>query len=339
MSPNVAIGEPLIVADSLRKRYESTVAVDGVDLTVYAGEIFGILGPNGAGKTTTLEMMEGLREPDDGTITIAGFDTRTNTRAIQQIIGVQLQSTALFDYLTAIELLRLFGHLYRIPDAQNTTDRLLQMVGLEDKRDSTVSQLSGGQQQRLSVALGLVNSPVVAFLDEPTTGLDPGARRTMWDTIRGIRDAGTTVVLTTHYMEEAETLCDRVAIMDSGRIIALDTPESLVLALDAATTIQATVVAEQFDARAIEQLSGVVASSASEGNIKIQSTDAQATIVGLLDLSNRSGWQLSQLRTRVPTLEDVFLSQTGRTFQPDNDDEDEAAPRKPRRSFRRSRGS
>ncbi len=339
MNTKIEVGAPLIVANGLSKRYASNVAVGGVDLTVYAGEIFGILGPNGAGKTTTLEMMEGLRQPDDGTISIAGFDTRTDDRAIQQIIGVQLQSTALFDYLTSIELLQLFAHLYRVPDAQSTTDRLLQMVGLQEKRDLSVNQLSGGQQQRLSIALGLVNSPVVAFLDEPTTGLDPAARRTMWDTIRGIRDAGTTVVLTTHYMEEAETLCDRVAIMDSGRIIALDTPEALVQGLDAATTIQATVISELIDSAALEQLPGAIACSASEGIVEIQSTDVQATIVGLLDLAQRSGWGLSQLRTRVPTLEDVFLGQTGRTYQPIADNEEEAGPPKSRRSFRRSRGS
>ena len=226
--PPARTGEPIIEARGLTKRYGGTTAVAGIDLVVETGEIFGILGPNGAGKTTTLEMIEGLRTPDGGTIRVAGLDAVRQSAAVRRLIGVQLQTTALFDYLSAAELVGLFTDLYGVPDAAGQTDELLRLVDLEDKRDSRANQLSGGQQQRLSIALALVNRPRVVFLDEPTTGLDPKARRSMWAAVRGINDAGATVVLTTHYMEEAEILCDRIAIMDRGRVIALDTPAALV---------------------------------------------------------------------------------------------------------------
>ena len=233
--------QPVIEARGLVKRYGGAVAVDGVDLVVAEGEIFGILGPNGAGKTTTLEMVEGLRAPDAGTIRVAGFDAVADPASVRRVIGVQLQTTALFDYLSAAELISLFGGLYGAPTPPARADELLALVGLTEKRASRVDQLSGGQQQRLSIALALVNRPRVVFLDEPTTGLDPQARRALWATVRGVRDGGATVVLTTHYMEEAETLCDRIAIMDRGRVIALDTPAALIRNLGMAATVRARV--------------------------------------------------------------------------------------------------
>jgi ABC-2 type transport system ATP-binding protein len=215
----------IIVAGDLRKRYGSLRAVDGVSFQVARGEVFGILGPNGAGKTTTIEMIEGMRRIDGGSATVDGIDVRSNPRGVKARIGIQLQASAFFDGLTLTELLELFGRLY---DRQVDAAALLADVELTDKAGSQVRTLSGGQRQRFSIAAALVNDPAVLFLDEPTTGLDPQARRHLWGVIRQLRDRGHTVVLTTHYMEEAEELCARVAIMDAGRIVALDTPQRLI---------------------------------------------------------------------------------------------------------------
>ena len=220
-----APGAAIIDVRDLRKRYGSLQAVDGVSFDVERHEVFGILGPNGAGKTTTLEMIEGMRSIDSGSATVAGVDVRRDPRGVKARIGIQLQASSFFDELNLVELLDLFGHLYgQRPDAM----ALLAEVELTEKAHSQVRTLSGGQKQRFSIASALVNEPAVLFLDEPTTGLDPQARRHMWGLIRDIQSRGQTVILTTHYMEEAEELCNRVAIMDGGRIIALDTPQALI---------------------------------------------------------------------------------------------------------------
>ena len=223
--PAVGAGTPILVVHDLRKRYGSLQAVDGVSFAVAQGEIFGILGPNGAGKTTTLEMIEGMRAIDGGTATVDGVDVARDPRGVKARIGIQLQASAFFDELTLVELLDMFGQLY---GREVDELALLRDVELEEKAGSQVRTLSGGQKQRFSIASALVNEPRVLFLDEPSTGLDPQARRHLWALIRAIRDRGHTVVLTTHYMEEAEELCDRVAIMDRGRIVALDSPQRLV---------------------------------------------------------------------------------------------------------------
>ena len=199
--------------------------MDGISFSVKSGEVFGILGPNGAGKTTTVEILEGMRLPDNGTARVNGMDTRNNLRAIKSVIGIQLQSSAFFDRLSLGEILDVFASLYhRRVDAL----ALLRLVELEDRAKSMFKELSGGQKQRFSIATTLVNDPLVLFLDEPTTGLDPQARRHLWELIKGFKSEGRTVLLTTHYMEEAEELCDRVAIMDQGRIVAMDTPQALI---------------------------------------------------------------------------------------------------------------
>jgi ABC-2 type transport system ATP-binding protein len=216
----------LLEVNNLRKQYEDGFeAVKGVSFSVNKGEVFGILGPNGAGKTTTLEMIEGLRSITAGSVALDGLNVQTHPYEVKERIGIQLQSTAFFPNLQLIELLRLFNDLYA--EASDPME-LLREVDLEDKAHSRAKELSGGQRQRFSIATTLVNKPVAVFLDEPTTGLDPQARRNLWDLVQSIRKKGTTVILTTHYMEEAQVLCDRVAIMDEGKIIALDTPQRLI---------------------------------------------------------------------------------------------------------------
>ena len=214
-----------IEVQGLRKSYGSLVAVDGISFSVREREIFGLLGPNGAGKTTTVEILEGLRRADAGGVLVAGVDVRKDPKAVKKLVGVQLQSSAFFSGLNLVELLDMFASLYgRTVKARE----LLKKVDLEEKANSTVDKLSGGQKQRFSIATALVNEPQVLFLDEPTTGLDPQARRNLWELAQTLRGEGRTIVLTTHYMEEAETLCDRVAIMDRGKILALDTPQTMV---------------------------------------------------------------------------------------------------------------
>jgi ABC-2 type transport system ATP-binding protein len=307
-------GEPVIDIQGLVKRYESLTAVAGLDLAVAQGEIFGILGPNGAGKTTTLEMIEGLRTPDEGSIRVAGYDAIKESETVRRLIGVQLQTTALFDFLSAAELIELFGGLYSLNVTPARIDELLGMIGLQEKRDSRVNQLSGGQQQRLSITLALVNNPVVAFLDEPTTGLDPAARRELWNTIRTIREAGTTVVLTTHYMEEAEVLCDRVAIMDRGRLIARDTPDGLIRGLGMAAKVRAHFTAGSLSNEELLALPGVTGNFSENGRLELQTTNVQQTLVALLDLATRCGVTFSDLSSTQASLEDVFLSLTGRQY-------------------------
>jgi ABC-2 type transport system ATP-binding protein len=347
--PATTAGEPIITASGLTKTYKGVPAVRGIDLEIRRGEIFGILGPNGAGKTTTLEMIEGLRVPDGGSITVAGLDAIARSDEVRQRIGVQLQSTALFPFLSAGELIELFANFYGVPDPDKQADRLLPLVGLEEKRGARAIEMSGGQQQRLSIALALVNTPEVTFLDEPTTGLDPRARRIMWDTILGVREAGTTVVLTTHYMEEAEVLCDRIAIMDAGRIIACDTPEGLIRALPIDATVSATIDRGAPAAIAEADLAGIpgvaqatIDRSAVPPTITAQTGDVQATLVGLLELAAQRGVTLGELTSTRASLEDVFLTLTGRSYTGDDaeqaqgeDEEAEEAPRK-RRFGRRS---
>lgn len=217
--------ENIIEVKNLKKAYGKFKAVNGVSFEVKKGEIFGILGPNGAGKTTTLEMVEGLRKADSGQIKVAGIDVRANPQDVKKVIGVQLQASSFFDYLSLKELIKFFASLY---GTKVNPHEVLSEVELSEKSKSYVKTLSGGQKQRFSIASALVNKPQVLFLDEPTTGLDPQARRHLWDLIESIRDKGMTVVITTHYMDEAEVLCDRVAVMDAGKIIDIDSPDSLI---------------------------------------------------------------------------------------------------------------
>ncbi len=274
----------------LVKRYGSLQAVAGVSFEVPRGEIFGILGPNGAGKTTTLEMIEGLRRPDEGTAIVEGVDVRADPRGVRARIGVQLQDAGFFERLTVEETLRLFAAFHRrAVSVESIIERLL----LGETRHARVGALSGGQRQRLSVALALVNDPRIMFLDEPTTGLDPQARRNLWEVIEGFRREGRTIVLTTHYMEEAERLCDRVAIMDHGRIVALDTPRALIRAHTPATTVAVTFSGGDVP---LDGLPGVRHVRQANGEALLSSTDPIQTVHALMDLNRRGVLHFHHLR-------------------------------------------
>jgi ABC-2 type transport system ATP-binding protein len=298
----------VISVDGLIKRYNHLTAVDGVSFTVERGEVFGILGPNGAGKTTTLECIEGLQPPTSGAITVLGMDVARDPRGVKARIGVQLQASSYFDYLTLTEILELFGAFY--PQRAKPMD-LLARMGLESKAGARVNQLSGGQKQRFSVAATLVSDPEIVFLDEPTTGLDPQARRNLWEVVQGIHAEGRTVVLTTHYMEEAQLLCDRVAIMDQGKLIALDTPTRLAEALPAPYTVRAATPAP-LDPDSLLGLDAVLDAETANGTLTLHSSDATRTVPALIALA---GAGLGQLEVQMATLEDVFLAMTGHNLR------------------------
>ena len=295
-----------IVVEGLRKHYGDLVAVDGVSFAVQEGEFFGILGPNGAGKTTTLEMVEGLREPDGGSVSVLGLAPWPRNAALLPRIGVQLQANSFFEKLTAREQLETFASLYGVGRAR--VDEMLELVGLADKARTTEHKLSGGQRQRLSIACALVHEPDVVFLDEPTASLDPQARRNLWDVLRAIQGKGRTIVYTTHHIDEAEALCDRVAIMDKGRILALDAPATLVRGLDASThvTLPHGVLAM---ARA-ERLTGVDSVSDDGVTLTIATHEPAKVLGGLAELAALDG-----VAVRSATLEDVFLQLTGREYR------------------------
>ncbi|HEY8596899.1 MAG TPA: ABC transporter ATP-binding protein [Thermomicrobiales bacterium] len=304
----------IVEARELYKAYGAKVAVGGVSFAVRRGEIFGILGPNGAGKSTTLEMLEGLRDPDRGAAYIDGLEVRRNKRTVHARIGVQLQSTALFEELSLTDNLRLLAALYRhaLP-----VKRLLTDVNLADRADVPLGTLSGGQQQRLSLAAALVNDPLVVFLDEPTTGLDPQARRSLWALVRGLRERGKTIVLTTHYMEEAEVLCDRIAIMEGGQVAAIDTPAGLIARYGGGLTIQCGLAGavEKVDLAALPGINAVSGPDDANGRYVFTVTDLERSLVALLHFAERHAAPLTDLQVRQPGLEDVFLKLTGRALR------------------------
>jgi ABC-2 type transport system ATP-binding protein len=299
------VGAAIEVTDVI-KAYGELRAVDAVSFDVGEGEFFGILGPNGAGKTTILEMIEGLRRPDAGTITLLGESPWPRNPGLLPRIGVQLQSTAFFERLTAREQIRTMASLYAVRPV--VADQWLERVGLVDKADTRVGDLSGGQAQRLSIACALVHDPEVVFLDEPTAALDPQARRNLWELLSGLNESGRTVVLTTHYMDEAEALCDRVAIIDHGQILELDSPASLVRDLDAPTRI--TVATGQLTAREASAIPGVDDAAEDSSGVVLRTREPVVVLTALAQQEALAGIQV-----QTGTLEDVFLSLTGREYR------------------------
>jgi ABC-2 type transport system ATP-binding protein len=303
-------GTALAIRD-LHKSYGEVRAVSGLELAVSSGECFGLLGPNGAGKTTTIEICEGLLEPDTGEVEVLGMRWKTHERQLRQLLGIQLQDTQLSEKLTVTETVRLFRSFY--PDGRPVED-VIALVQLEEKRTARVGTLSGGQKQRLAVACAIVGNPRLLFLDEPTTGLDPQSRRQLWEMIAQFRSEGRTVVLTTHYMDEAERLCDRVAVVDHGKVIALDTPRALIASLGAEHVVTFTLesgTAVPGDDQ-LHALDGVTAVRQELSGFELTSTELRRTVPALLSLVERTGSRLAELRTHSATLEDVFVSLTGR---------------------------
>jgi ABC-2 type transport system ATP-binding protein len=302
---------PVIQVSKVRKTYGQMVAVDGVSFEVNDGEIFGLIGPNGAGKTTTMECIEGLRRPDRGTISVLDLDPLRDVYKLQNRIGVQLQQAQLQKRIKVWETVDLWASLYQKKAIDG--ERLLEQLGLSDKRDAWFMNLSGGQKQRLFIALALINDPEVVFLDELTTGLDPQSRRAIWELVRGIRERGKTVFLTTHLMEEAERLCDRVAILENGRIIDIDTPESLVKRhCPERTVVLATenpVAEERF--RAIPGVETVVCAG-SQFTIRGRGDDLVTEVIHCL---SENQIRVTDFRTILPNLEDVFIKLTGHTIR------------------------
>ena len=301
-----------ITVDDLHKHYREVKAVDGISFEVREGEIFGFLGPNGAGKTTTIEMIEGYKTPDSGRITALGLDPRKDGYEMKERIGIMLQETSLYPDLRVGELLRLFASYYR-----HSVDpgALLEMIGLEEKKRAFIRELSGGQRQRVVFILTLINDPEILFLDEPTAGLDPQSRRAIWEWIRLARKKGKTVFLTTHYIDEAEDLCDRVAIIDRGKIIALDTPERLMASLEVEARIEFVIEGTPSVTR-LEAIPGVTkALCEGRGAFTIHTPEVQPVLKALITLAETEGFALRGLTVEGATLEDVFIQLTGRRIR------------------------
>lgn len=309
---------PIIQIKNLTKYYpqpdkpgKKFAAVDHISLDINEGEIFGILGPNGAGKTTTLEMIEGLKEIDEGTVAVAGISVNQRPMAVKHIIGVQLQKSEYFDYLNLHELLTLFGNFY---NRNINADELLTEVELLDKKKAQAKNLSGGQKQRLSIASALVNDPKVLFLDEPTTGLDPQARHNLWGLIDNINKKGKTIVITTHYMEEAQRLCDRVAIMDQAKIIALDTPLGLIAKYTKTSKIKFNTDKE-ISPDQLKNLATVQSAEQNHRNYELQVNNTEDALRDLIEFSKNQKIHLTSLQVNQATLEDVFLNLTGKKLR------------------------
>lgn len=298
---------PLVVR-GLKKRYKDVVAVDGLDFEVRPGECFGLLGPNGAGKTTTIEICEGLTTPDAGVVEVLGLRWESDAAAIRERLGIQLQDTQLSEKITVLETAQLFRSFFR---EGATPAEVIGLVQLEDKQHARVGALSGGQKQRLALACALIGNPDLLFLDEPTTGLDPQARRQVWDLVEAFKRGGRTIVLTTHYMDEAERLCERVAIVDHGKVIARGTPRELVASIGVEHVLE-FAAGPDVDTAAIGRLAGVRHVRASDGLIALQVTELHRAVPALLEELTRQGAPLTELRTHSATLEDVFVTLTGR---------------------------
>jgi ABC-2 type transport system ATP-binding protein len=319
---NGATVGPTLLIRGLRKAFADVQAVDGLDLEVKPGECFGLLGPNGAGKTTTIEICEGLTAPDEGTVELLGLNWSTGANELRQRIGIQLQETQFPDKMTVEETLRLFRSFFH---RGISVAKSIQTAQLEEKRKSRVGGLSGGQKQRLAMATALVGDPELLFLDEPTTGLDPQARRHLWDLVDELKQAGRTIILTTHYMEEAERLCDRVAIMDHGRVIALGTPQQLIASVGGEDIVEFAATRSEpgsrepiraaLDAEKLTSVPGVQSHRVDAGVHQLSVSELHTTVPRIFAALRAEGLHLSEFRTHSATLEDVFVQLTGRNLR------------------------
>jgi ABC-2 type transport system ATP-binding protein len=310
---------PSLLLRGLRKVYADVVAVDGVDLEVARGECFGLLGPNGAGKTTTIEICEGLTAPDGGTVELLGLNWRSSANELRHRIGIQLQETQFPDKLTVEETLKLFRSFFR---HGISVDESIKTAQLEEKRRSRVGGLSGGQKQRLAMACALVGDPELLFLDEPTTGLDPQARRHLWDLVDELKRAGRTIILTTHYMDEAERLCDRVAIMDRGKIIALGTPQQLIASIGGEHIVEFATARGtgerdpgEVEVAALLAIPGIQSHRVDAGLHQLSVSELHTAVPRIFAALSEQGLHLSEFRTHSATLEDVFVGLTGRNLR------------------------
>jgi len=303
----------IVECENIVKRYGDIIAVNDVSFSIEEGEIFGLVGPNGAGKTTLIEMIESLRIPDSGSISVLGLNPVREADELREKIGVQLQTTSIQPNIKVKEGIKLFASLYRQP--LTNPEELLKTLSLEDKADSRFRKLSGGQKQRVAIALALVNNPAVLFFDELTTGLDPRARKNMWGLVKDIKGQGKTIFLTTHYMEEAEELCDRVGVIDYGKIIALDTPENLVRNLGAESKVLFRVEGKNGAAAEFEGLSAVSRVEQVEDEFILYTIDGSVALQELVRFADKQGLRLSNIRTEIPNLDDVFLTLTGRELR------------------------
>jgi ABC-2 type transport system ATP-binding protein len=306
---------PALRVSNLHKSYGDVVAVDGLDLTVESGECFGLLGPNGAGKTTTIEICEGLTDPDAGDVEVLGRRWNGNGHELRERLGIQLQETQLAEKLTVQETVQLFRSFYA---RGRDVNEVIDVVQLGEKRDARIGKLSGGQKQRLALACAIVGDPELLFLDEPTTGLDPQSRRQLWDLIVELRASGRSIVLTTHYMDEAEKLCDRVAIVDHGHVIALGSPRELIASLGAEHVVEFTVLnagASVPDPESLRQLDGVKSAREQAGRWTLEVVELARAVPALLTELSRRQLRLGELATHSATLEDVFVSLTGRQLR------------------------
>jgi len=305
------MANPILQVENLVKSYGDVQAVRGVSFSVEEGEVFGLLGPNGAGKTSTVEILEGLRDLDSGRVSVCGLDPQRDSQALKHEIGAALQSTSLPDKLRVMEALRLFASFYK---RRRNPEELLKRFGLEEKRNAFYSQLSGGQKQRLALAMALVNDPKVLLFDEPTAGLDPQVRREIYDIIEELKREKKTIVMTTHYIEEAERLCDRVAIVDHGKVVALGTPRELKSRAGSATRIEVRLSKPETDT-ALKRLEGAADARVVDGTYVIHSNRPPQTIVSLVKYLEAQGNELVSLEIASPSLEDVFIEMTGRRLR------------------------
>ncbi|MDW8405325.1 ABC transporter ATP-binding protein [Chloroflexus sp.] len=302
------MSEHAIEVHQITKRYGAIQALNGVSFNVRRGEIFALLGPNGAGKTTTLSIIEGIRQADGGSVQVLGMDMDTHARQIKRRIGVQLQTTSLLPDLPVADQMWLFGRLYGVAMKRSHVLALLELFGLREQAHRLPDHLSGGQRQRLALAIALVNDPEILVLDEPTSGLDPQSRRMLWDIIRKLRDEGRTIVLTTHYMEEAATLAHRVGIIEAGKLLALGTPGELIKQLHQSTAI---TLPDIFPVEVLAALPAIVEIKRESGRVVLYTYDEPLSYQALMELARERGLALNDVRIQPPTLEDVFLQLTG----------------------------